>query len=560
MLGSKDGPNSMENSSSHSPSASSVEVSEFVESHSAQAKRRRAGQLSMVNYKLNPHEAMTEDLNFLRDALDAHGLEYVLIRSVDEHNGAIRPTIAVNDRDRVAVIAALALECRGEPMYSKPVRASDGVNARASHKTDRRLARNANKLVSMGTLGGGPNDFAFVLHRPRISMNGTLRFGAKYGIRLEFWVYDDIEILLPSGNAVTRAKLPVAEVDRVTVERFGSLWPTLAGMWEPLADDIDFPIDIVFSWVDGTDVEWQRARAAKMQSYVVGEGDDHEARFRHINELKFALRSVHLFAPWIRNIIIVTDSPRPEWLTEHERVAVMPSAEFFADTSVLPTHNSHAVESQLHRIPTLSEHFIYSNDDMFFGREVTPQGFFTAGGISRFIQSQTRIGLGTANALRSGFENAARVNRELLLKKFGRTISRNLEHSPAPLRRSVLERLESEFPEDFARTASARFRSATDISVTNSLYHFYALMTGYAVPQDSLSVNYVDTTSREGIASLGPLLRKRDFDFFCLNDGSFPTVSAEERVEAVTRFLENYFPIPAPWEVEAQKTGSSTGG
>jgi len=35
---------------------------------------------------------------------------------------------------------------------------------------------------------------------------------------------------------------------------------------------------------------------------------------------------------------------------------------------------------------------------------------------------------------------------------------------------------------------------------------------------------------------------------FCLNDGSFPEISVEERTAAVRGFLEAYFPIPAPWE------------
>ena len=359
------------------------------------------------------------------------------------------------------------------------------------------------------------------------------------------------DVHLPNGNAVTRAVLPLEELHPLTVERFGAIWPTFDGMWDALADDINCPIDIVFSWVDGTDLEWQRARAAKMQSYIVGEGDDHEARFRQIDELKYALRSVHLYAPWIRNIVIVTDSPRPDWLKSHPRVTVMHSSEFFSHVDVLPTHNSHAVESQLHRIPGLSEHFIYSNDDMFFGREITPQAFFTSGGVSRFIESPTRIGLGGSNPSRSGFENAARVNRAILLEKFGVTISRNLEHCPTPLRRSVLKKLEVEFPEEFARTESARFRSVTDISVTNSLYHYFALVTGAAVPQESLRVNYVDTTAQEGITALDPLLRKRNYDFFCLNDGSFPSVSADVRLAAVTTFLESYFPIPAPWEKDS---------
>src|SRR5690606_33028462 len=152
------------------------------------------------------------------------------------------------------------------------------------------------------------------------------------------------------------------------------------------------------------------------------------------------------------------------------------SEEFFADPSVLPTHNSHAVECQLHRVDGLSEYFLYSNDDMFFGRPVRPEMFFSPGGVTRFIEARTRIGLGPPDPERSGYENAARVNRALLKERFGKVTTRHLEHAATPMRRSVAYELEREFPEEFARTAAARFRSATDISVTNSLYHYYALM------------------------------------------------------------------------------------
>ena len=66
---------------------------------------------------------------------------------------------------------------------------------------------------------------------------------------------------------------------------------------------------MVFSWVDGTIAEFERDRAKRMQAYVVGEGDDSEARYRQIDELKYALRSVYMFAPWMRRIFIATDSP-----------------------------------------------------------------------------------------------------------------------------------------------------------------------------------------------------------------------------------------------------------
>ncbi len=335
-----------------------------------------------------------------------------------------------------------------------------------------------------------------------------------------------------------------------TVEMYGHEWKTLRGMFDAQASDITFDIDMVFSWVDGNDPEFQKRRAERMKDVVVGEGDDSEARFRQIDELKYALRSVYLFAPWVRRIFIVTDSPKPSWLADHPAVTFVRSEEFFTDPAALPTHNSQAVESQLQHIPGLSEHFLYSNDDMFFGRPVQPGMFFSPGGITKFIEASTRIGLGDNDSDRSGFENSARVNRRLLMDRFGRLITRHLEHAATPLRKSVLLELEQEFAEDFHRTQLSRFRSSTDISVTNSLYHYYAQMTARAVQQENAKVAYVDTTSRAGLDLLPGLLKRRSQDFFCLNDGSFPEVPAEERQERVQEFLERYYGIPAPWEAE----------
>ncbi|AWB90483.1 sugar phosphotransferase [Salinibacterium hongtaonis] len=420
-------------------------------------------------------------------------------------------------------------------------------------------------LLAEGRLSRDSSARAFTLYRPREAANGRLRYGAENGVALELWEHasDRVvsgsgsdsatlvirDVIAPRANLLLRHRTPEAELVRSTVSLHGRPWPTLQGMFEPTVDEVTFDIDMVFSWVDGSSLEFQRARARRLESYVVGEGDDHEARFRQLDELRYALRSIYLFAPWVRNIYIATDSPRPSWLAEHPRVTLMRSEAFFADTSVLPTHNSHAVESQLHNIEGLSEHFLYSNDDMFFGRPVSPEMFFSSGGVSRFIQSMTRIGVGDSNPGRSGFENAARVNRALLEERFGVTITRHLEHAATPLRRSVMRELEAEFPDDFARTAAAKFRQATDVSVTNSLYHYYAEATGRAVPTTEAKVRYVDTTAREGVRQMKRLLKRRNYDFFCLNDGSFPELDGEERARAVRWFLERYFPIPAPWEL-----------
>ncbi|RDI66799.1 stealth family protein [Nocardia pseudobrasiliensis] len=367
-------------------------------------------------------------------------------------------------------------------------------------------------------------------------------------VELELWDHHGDTVECPRPNALTRNVFDAADVEQTTVLMFDTSWPTLDGMFAPHPTDVGFDIDLVFSWVDGADPEFRARRAGMLAQVVVGEGDDADARIRQIDELKYALRSVYKNAPWIRRIFIATDSKVPEWLAEDPRVTIVRAVDHFSDISALPVFNSHAVECQLQHIEGLSEHFLYSNDDMFFARPVRPSMFFTPAGISRFIEAGTRIGPGANTERRSGFENAARVNRRLLAGRFGHVITRHLEHTPVPLRRSVLLEMEREFAEDFARTRASRFRAATDISVTNSLYHYYALLRGLAVPQESARMRYVDTTSHRGLALLDELIQRRDVDFFCLNDGSFPEVAEAERIRTVSEFLQSYFPEAAPWE------------
>ncbi|QEO16220.1 sugar phosphotransferase [Agromyces intestinalis] len=493
----------------------------------------RKGEYALRNGHLTPRESMTEDLLAIRDVLDATGIRHLLVRGDGD-----RPVIAVDRAQRKALARAFAEAFAEEPFYSAAIAPGRARETRPV-------------LLADGHLSTHRKASAFRLYRPRIEPLGRLRYGRATAVQLELWRFGETTIHAPLPNALMRTTLPRGEAVEDTVELFGREWTTLEHMWAPLAGDVDFDIDLVFSWVDGSSDDFVRERAKRMQSYVVGDGDDSEARYRQIDELKYALRSVHLFAPWIRRIFIATDSPAPKWLAEHPKVRIVRSEEFFARPEDLPTHNSHAVEAQLHRIDGLSEHFLYSNDDMFFGRAVSPELFFSPGGITRFVEAGTRIGLGESSPDRSGFENAARVNRALLRSRFGRVTTRHLEHCAAPLRRSVMRELEREFADEFRRTTASPFRSATDISVTNSLYHYYALMTGKAVTQTQAKVQYIETTLKRALPAMDRLLERRDQDMFCLNDGSKPEISVGERTAAVTEFLDRYFPFPAPWEKEA---------
>ncbi|KAG1679747.1 N-acetylglucosamine-1-phosphotransferase subunits alpha/beta [Nymphon striatum] len=101
-------------------------------------------------------------------------------------------------------------------------------------------------------------------------------------------------------------------------------------------------------------------------------------RFADNEELRFSLRSIQKYAPWVHHIYIVTNGQIPIWLNlNHPRVTLVTHQEIFENKSHLPSFSSPAIETHLHKIPGLSKKFLYLNDDVMFGKEVYPDDFFS---------------------------------------------------------------------------------------------------------------------------------------------------------------------------------------
>uniref|UniRef100_A0A8C6T3L1 N-acetylglucosamine-1-phosphotransferase subunits alpha/beta n=1 Tax=Neogobius melanostomus TaxID=47308 RepID=A0A8C6T3L1_9GOBI len=102
------------------------------------------------------------------------------------------------------------------------------------------------------------------------------------------------------------------------------------------------------------------------------------SRFEDNEELRYSLRSVEKHAPWVRHVFIVTNGQIPSWLNlDNPRVTVVTHQDIFLNNSHLPTFSSPAIEAHIHRIPGLSQKFIYLNDDVMFGKDVWPDDFYT---------------------------------------------------------------------------------------------------------------------------------------------------------------------------------------
>jgi len=142
-------------------------------------------------------------------------------------------------------------------------------------------------------------------------------------------------------------------------------------------------IDLVYLWVDGNDDAWKAKKNAELKK--VGKQPPIEAigdfRSNDNDELLFSLRSVEKFAPWINHIFVVTDNQTPKWLNANNpKITIVDLADIMPQDA-LPCFNSTVIELFIPNIRSLSEHFIYANDDMLFTAKTTPDYFFTKEGV-----------------------------------------------------------------------------------------------------------------------------------------------------------------------------------
>ena len=211
----------------------------------------------------------------------------------------------------------------------------------------------------------------------------------------------------------------------------------------------------------------------------------------------------------------------------------------------LPTFNSHAIETSLHLIPDLAEHFVYFNDDFFLGRPIRPEALFSPAGLPATFLAPTTIGL-TDLPDSPPYLKAAWNNRRLLQGAFNRVLTHNLAHVPYPHRRFVLEGLTERFPDALAATARSPFRSDTDVSTLSSLAQHYGLMTGTSFVGEA-SRAYVNLSNSDLDWQLKKTLQ-REQDFICLADHHDHALNPVRLNRTLRAFMEAYFPVPAPWE------------
>lgn len=345
-----------------------------------------------------------------------------------------------------------------------------------------------------------------------------------------------IEVWVAAAKDSWRAVAADAPVRRIRAQ--AATGPTAQPV--PIDTVPQFPIDAVYTWVNAADPAW-RSSAAQFRDLIAIDPD----RFVQSEELRYSLRSLEFFAPWIRRVHVLTNCAPPAWFVPSDRIRWIDHRDVIP-AEYLPLFNSDAIETFLHRLPDLAEHFIYLNDDFLLADSVFPRTFFTWGGRSVASMLTRNSTLFMRQLVESGEAEdweSSRVNgARLLQERFGVFPTLLHEHAPYALTRTGWAALEQAFPNEIEATRRSRFRAHEDISWTAFVYHHYGLLTGSTVPgaagQYEISADTMKRLSRG-------LPEPRTFAVVAdrggsSSDAAFTTFKA--------RYLKTHWPFPSTAE------------
>ena len=324
-------------------------------------------------------------------------------------------------------------------------------------------------------------------------------------------------------------------------------------------------IDMVYLWCDGNEKAFKERKNAFLQkeNQNFNEEVDGEKRFFDNEELRYSLRSLEQYAPWINHVYIVTDRQTPKWLNlNYDKVSIVDHSEILPPHSI-PCFNSAVIEYFLAFIPGLSEKFLYGNDDMFFGAYVTPDYFFNGKKpivrVKRLRpEKHKEFTFSQSNNLTIYTWVGTIFNSLNILNKFyNKNFYYQLHHNIDSYTKTNFLATYKKFENELSKRFDNRFRKENDIERT--LFSLDAVYSGNAdlkivdrpkpwrrrlhwlkkVDYDS----YVAIDSNQ--KDLKEILKYKP-KLFCLNSGPDSSVKAKQIAK---EFMELLFPNPSKFEI-----------
>jgi len=321
----------------------------------------------------------------------------------------------------------------------------------------------------------------------------------------------------------------------------------------------DFDVDVVYVYADGDDPDFLKQKSillkgVKQEDPLIKESTAPN-RFNNYGELKYSLRSIAVYAPWVRNIYIITSTPNIKWLNfknDKNKVFIVSHESIFPSKECLPNFNASAIETFIDKIPGLAEHFLYFNDDTFLGNNVSKSDFFTSDGRCRFglkdnYYYKEKENFGSPRLYQPQKTEYA---ISLIKKKYNKTKIYLPMHQVRPMLKSVFSSCKRDFSQECMETAMNKFRAANDISLVNIIFPSYAIYNNYGVASNKLVLSNAFILFSDDIKfnelKFGRLLEKKP-KLFCLGDDT--SHYNKEANKQIQYYLDRYFPQKSEFEV-----------
>lgn len=327
-------------------------------------------------------------------------------------------------------------------------------------------------------------------------------------------------------------------------------------------------VDFVITWVDMDDPKWIKEFSKYSNKIDNSVNELSEARFRDHGFLKYWFRGVEKFAPWVRKIHFVTSGQKPEWLDEnHPKINLVNHSDYIPK-DYLPVFNSNLIEIYMHKIPDLSEQFVYFNDDFFITNKVSKSRFFEKGlpkdiatfrkntGISQFekmLKNNIRL-------INKHFDKKEVFKRDhdkwfdpsygkrgrlnYLLKYYNQFITLRTPHNAQPYLKATFEDVWKHCDKELTEMSKHRFRSNDDY--TPELFKTWQICTSNFIPYNT----YQDTKmfpllikSKKAIKAV----REQSYKLVCLND-NIHIRNYDKVMQDITDAFESILPEKSSFE------------
>ncbi len=291
------------------------------------------------------------------------------------------------------------------------------------------------------------------------------------------------------------------------------------GIFEAMAE-IDYVVPMVFP----EDVLWQRDFKKCNSSYI-----DEHVRWRSWGTERQLIRLVRKNMPWVNNIyvLLARKSQLQYWMND-EKVRIVYHKDFIPER-LLPLFNSCAIEMFLHKIPGLSECFIYGNDDMFPLAPLMEEDFFVNG---KPCQKMTEEQYPEVPNI---FEKSCMNGLNFVSKEFGKKFSKTWlknGHSLAPIRKSTCDHLWKR-GEDEIEMSVTSFRCERNFN--QYIYAWWQHFAGEYVQKAPLR-RYAGI-NKNSVEDIVWNIRQKD-SIVCVNDNS-KAEDYKKYAEAVRKELNN---------------------